>query len=96
MKVLWTATAQQNRDTIYRYLAHETGRDTVSKRVDAVIESSANLLIDYPLAGREGRIVGTRELLTQRFPYMLVYRVAEGRVIILRVLHQAQRWPRRL
>jgi len=43
-----------------------------------------------PNRGRLGRIAGTREL---QAPYIIIYRVIEEAVEILRVYHAAQDWP---
>lgn len=64
-------------------------------RVDIEIEQQADHLQDHPDMGRVGRVKGTRELVIQRTPFILVYRVRPraARVEILRVLHSAQQWP---
>jgi toxin ParE1/3/4 len=46
--------------------------------------------------GRLGRVVGTRELIINRTPYIAAYLVTKDAVIILRILHGAQRWPKKL
>ena len=48
----------------------------------------------FPESGREGRVVGTRELVVSRFPYLVVYILREdNEVIVQRVLHTSQQWP---
>ena len=47
----------------------------------------------FPNSGRQGRIEGTRELVIQHTPYIVAYRILDGTVRILRVLHGAQQWP---
>ena len=57
------------------------------------IRQEVAILIDYPAAGRPGRVPNTRELVVAGTAYILPYRVA-GRVVeILRVLHGARKWP---
>jgi toxin ParE1/3/4 len=51
-------------------------------------------LADYPAMARSGRVAGTRELVVVGTPYIVVYRIEPSAVVILRVLHGAQRWPR--
>ena len=46
-----------------------------------------------PYRGRHGRVENTRELVVPRLPYVIVYRAAEERLLILNVVHGAQRWP---
>jgi toxin ParE1/3/4 len=50
-------------------------------------------LADHPAIGRPGRVVGTRELSVVGTPYCVVYRIDRTAVLVLRVLHGAQRWP---
>jgi len=51
------------------------------------------LLAKFPMQGRAGRIANTRELVLAGLPYLVVYRVSEDEVQILRLLHGAQEWP---
>jgi plasmid stabilization system protein ParE len=46
-----------------------------------------------PYRGRYGRIEDTRELVVPRLPYLVVYQISEERLVVLNVLHGAQRWP---
>ena len=46
--------------------------------------------------GRAGRVRGTRELAIDGTPYIVAYRIKGNVVEVLRVIHGAQRWPRRL
>lgn len=63
--------------------------------MDTEIGQQASHLQDHPDPGRMGRVRGTRELVIQRTPFILVYRVRArtSRVGVLRVLHGAQQWP---
>ncbi len=51
------------------------------------------LLEPHPRAGRTGKVPGTRELVVSGTPYMLLYRIADGVVQILGVIHGARDWP---
>jgi len=59
--------------------------------VTRTLYDTANSLETFPNRGRSGRIAGTREL--ARAPYIIVYRVNEETVEILRIYHSAQNWP---
>jgi toxin ParE1/3/4 len=61
--------------------------------MDDAIEAAVERLTHYPKSGRPGRIAGTRELAVSGTPYVIVYRVENAAVLILRLLHGAQRWP---
>jgi len=46
--------------------------------------------------GRLGRVKGTRELVVSGTPYVICYRVEPDAVVILRLLHGAQKWTGKL
>ena len=43
--------------------------------------------------GRVGRVPDTREFVITDTPYIAAYQIVEDTLVILRVLHGAQRWP---
>jgi len=90
--VRWLKTARNNRFEQLGYIAADN--PTAAARVDEEIERQTDLLAQFPKMGREGRVNGTRELVINRSPYIVVYRVKEDRIEIIRLLHGAQRWPK--
>lgn len=58
------------------------------------IHAAVGRLADFPAMARAGRVRGSRELVVVGTPYIVVYRIEPSVVVILRVLHGAQRWPR--
>ena len=62
---------------------------------DAILRQIGRLA-EHPRIGRPGRVEGTRGLVISGTPYIVAYRVAGQAVTILRVLHGAQQWPKRL
>ena len=62
------------------------------KVVDTIMDSCKRLLV-FPMLGREGRNPGTRELVLDRYPYTLVYRLTSTKVKVLAVLHQSRQYP---
>jgi toxin ParE1/3/4 len=61
-------------------------------RVLDVVES----LRTFPNSGRPGRVITTRELVVNRAPFIVVYRIHDDTIWILRVIHGAQKWPQRV
>jgi toxin ParE1/3/4 len=61
--------------------------------VDNRIRQQVETLRQFPESGRPGRIEGTRELVIDRTPYIVAYRINANIVRILRVLHGSRRWP---
>ena len=57
------------------------------------IEAAVSRLADFPESARPGRVPGTRELVVPATPFVVVYRIEVAGVLILRVLHGAQKWP---
>jgi toxin ParE1/3/4 len=91
MQVRWTTPASTDIQQITRYIRRDN--PAAARRVAKVIFDTANALCDFPMRGRAGRIAGTRECVFPGWPYILVYRVKDTTVQILRVYHDAQDWP---
>ncbi len=91
MRLEWSSFAQSDRDAIFDYIEADSAQAAVT--VDDRIRTQIESLAQFPQSGRPGRIEGTRELVIQRTPYIVAYRIAGGTVRILRVLHGARRWP---
>lgn len=94
MKLVWTTRALAELDDIFAYVA--TDNSAAAERLTFTIEAKAQLLLDHPEMGRPGRVDGTREFVVTGTPYILPYRVRDGRVEILAALHASRQWPDRL
>jgi toxin ParE1/3/4 len=91
MHLEWSVFALTDREAIFDYIEHDSPRTAVA--IDDRIEQQVEALAQFPEMGRIGRVEQTRELVIQRTPYIVAYRIAENAVRILRVLHGAQQWP---
>lgn len=92
MRVRWTSPAVSDLTSIYDYLAgHETC--DLAQRLVQAIYSTAHSLAPFPRKGRPGRDPETRELIVQRYPYVVIYELRSDVIHILRVLHTSQQWP---
>jgi toxin ParE1/3/4 len=89
-KVRWTRTALSNLDEQAEFVVLDKPRAAAAlvQRVFDAVEQ----LCSYPSMGRAGRIAGTRELVVAGTPLIVPYRVRDGYVEVLRVLH-ASRLP---
>ncbi len=94
MQVKWLRRALENLDDEAAYIAKDSPRAAAEFVVH--MRDSAAMLAEHPSMGRPGRISGTRELVVTRFSYILPYRVHRGCVEVLRVLHTARQWPKRM
>lgn len=93
MRIDWLPRARANRAHAIDYIAKENPRAALDQLGE--IEQQSDMLAEYPEIGRVGRRRGTRELVINRTPFILVYRVRPKakRIEILRLLHGAQKWP---
>ena len=92
MRIVWTAAARRDVNDIWDFIAVDNS--TAAELVDSRILSSVEELREHPLRGRPGRVAGTRELVIPGLPYIAIDTAGENRVVIVRVLHTARRWPR--
>ncbi len=92
MQIRWLDRAEADIDELFEYLLDRDPR--AARRVYDAVREQVALLADQPGLGRPGRIVGTRELIITRTPYIVAYTVDQhiDAVIVLRVLHGARRW----
>jgi len=51
------------------------------------------MLADMPEMGRSGRVNGTKELVFQDIPFIIVYQLTTEHIEVLRILHTSQKWP---
>jgi len=91
MILRWTRLARRDRDNIYNYVV--AADPSAAQLLDDRIGQRSLALVDFPLAGRPGRIDGTRELTINGTRYIFVYRIVDETVWILRVFHTARAWP---
>lgn len=94
MKLIWAKRALAEIDAIFAYVAADS--PPAAERLALLIETKAQVLIDQPNMGRPGRVDGTREFVVTGTPYILPYRVRDGRVEILAALHASRQWPGQL
>jgi toxin ParE1/3/4 len=91
VKLRWTRVARTDINTAYDYVAVDSAgaADQFLER----IQQAAEVLVRHPMAGRAGRIPGTRELVVAGTPWIIPYQVRRGFVEILAVIHGARKWP---
>ena len=91
MCVTWHRRARQDLRHIRSQIAAENPQ--AAQRVAQRILRAVALLAEQPGMGRVGRVSGTREFVITDTPYIAAYQIVEDTLVILRVLHGAQRWP---
>jgi addiction module RelE/StbE family toxin len=90
MPIRWTTPARRSLVDQIAFIAQDNVH--AAQRVRDAIIAAVESLAESPHRGRQGQVVGTRELVVPHFPtYVVVYRVTESEVRILRVWHGRQR-----
>lgn len=72
-RVRWTIRALRRLDEIGAYIEHDD--PDAAARVVSRLVASFYMLVEFPAAGRIGRIAGTREVVLSDIPYIIAYRV---------------------
>ena len=89
MHIRWTNPARRALAEHIAYIAQDNPE--AAQRVRDAIISAVESLADSPHRGRPGQRAGTRELVIAKFPaYIVVYRVSDTEVRIIRVWHGRQ------
>ena len=91
MRLRWTPEAADDLESIADYL-FDKAADNAARLILRIYLAPSALKI-FPSQGRTGRISGTRELTLPSLPYVIVYKVSNDAVHILRILHGARQWP---
>jgi toxin ParE1/3/4 len=92
MRVRWLRTAIANLDAEADYLAQQDPQ--AAAHMFAYVKAKVDNLGSFPAAGRPGRIPGTRELVIDRYPLLVPYRVVHQELQVLRVFHTRRQFPK--
>jgi len=90
LRLKWSRQSRKDLSQIQFYIEQHNPRAAVDLRT--IIEEGAEKLTFMPFAFRSGRVSGTREYLVHP-NYILVYRVGDDAVKILRVMHARREYP---
>jgi len=91
MRVRWTTPAADDLYNIVQHIQRDNS-DAAADVAESLYDGCGNLR-KFPHLGRKGRIEGTRELVFSGLPYIVVYRIQDQIVEIMRIYHGAQDWP---
>jgi len=90
----WTDLAVADLDKIEDHISAKTNPNGAADTVLKLINTVGEALPSHPKGGREGRVSGTRELLVDNIPFVVVYRESNADGLpILRILRDEQQWP---
>ncbi len=91
MRLRWSTPAANDLYNIVQRIQKDN--PAAADEVARILYEGCGNLRDFPRRGRRGRIEGTRELVFTGLPYIVVYRIKEQIVEVLRIYHGAQDWP---
>ncbi len=94
MKVVWSRRALRHLVHLRQHIQKDSEQNAAL--VAARILKAVELLQRNPGMGRNGRVVGTRELVVPETPYVIPYRVRGPRLELIAVFHGRQKWPHKL
>ena len=94
MRVKWLRMALLDLDAVEAYIAQDD--PLIAAEVILRIVKTVSLLKEQPGIGRAGRLPGTKELVVQKTPFIVPYRVKDDTVQVLRVYHSSRKWPERI
>jgi toxin ParE1/3/4 len=92
LRLRWTRLADSDLASIADYIGQDSPA-AAARVILELIEQTETSLTRHAAIGRPGRVLGTRELVIGSLPYVIPYRVRDGDIEILRVLHTSRRWP---
>ena len=90
-RVKWLRRALRNLESVHAYISQDDPEAAV--RVVNKIRTGVDKIKEFPFMGRTGRVDGTRELVIGNTPYIVIYRVSDDAIEILRILHSARKFP---
>lgn len=91
MRVRWLKSARKNLDKAMEYVAKDDPYAAVEMYKH--IRNKINDLVKHPGQGRPGRVYKTRELVIEKYSYLVPYKVTNDEIVILRVFHTSQKPP---
>lgn len=92
MRIRWTKPAAADLTHICDYTKEHFGAQQAHSAGSAIYKA-VNSLGRLAARGRKGRKPNTREINVPDLPFVIVYRMREQAIEVIRILHGSQRWP---
>ncbi len=92
MRVRWLRKAISNLDAEAEYIAKDNA--VAAAEMFTYVKAKVDALGDFPATGRPGRVPNTRELVIDRYPILVPYRVVGDELQVLRVFHTRRKFPK--
>jgi len=91
VRIEWLPEARFNRQSQLAYIGEHNPRAAMA--MGDALKAAVARLADFPESAPRGKVPGTRELVVTGTPFIIVYRIENSAILIVRLLHGAQRWP---
>lgn len=86
INIFWTKRALSHLEAELDYYGKIN--PMLAKELTNIIVKSIKNVADMPGIGRSGKKIGTRELVINKYPYILAYRVRSEVLEVLAIIHQ--------
>ncbi len=90
-KIEFSKKAFEDLESIKKYI-YENDELAAQKVISYIVERIETIIANNPGVGRAGRVLGTRELVLTKYPYIIPYFVKDDIVYIIRILHTSRKW----
>jgi plasmid stabilization system protein ParE len=91
-RTVLTDKAQSDLDSIHEHYQGAIGTQDATAVISSILEALQQLE-RFPGCGRPSVVPDVRELVLTRYPFVAPYRVVQGQLQILRILHQRTERP---
>jgi toxin ParE1/3/4 len=92
LNINFTPRALADLQEINAYIA--ASNEVAAQRVLSRIQQVILMFERFPLIGREGKIVNTREFSIPGLPYIIIYKIASATELdILTIVHESRQYP---
>ena len=91
MKIRWTKRAIRSLTSIHEYISKDS--PAAAARVAAAVLDATVQIERFPQSGRPGRRKGIRELVVPGLPYIIPYRIVDGVILMLSIIHTTANGP---
>lgn len=91
MRIKLAKLATQDLKAVKDYISQDKPQ-AAKTVIQHVLEAIEHLAL-FPNIGRPGRVPHTRELVVSGTPLIVVYKIQEDTLFIVRIMHGARKWP---
>lgn len=91
--IIWSDDALNDVELAKKYYIQE-GDKVLARHFLTEVQQKILQLYDLPHLGRIGEVFGTKELILQKFPFKVIYKIQESHLFVIAFIHQKQLYPK--